>query len=81
MFGMALTFASCGNSTPKADLKSDVDSMSYAMGMAQTQGLKNFLVERMQIDTTYMDDFIKGLNMVLMQVTTRSVPLIMLVYR
>ena len=62
MFGMALTFASCGNSTPKADLKSDVDSMSYAMGMAQTQGLKNFLVERMQIDTTYMDDFIKGLN-------------------
>ena len=39
----AATFMSCGNSTPKADLKSDVDSMSYAMGMSQTQGLKEFL--------------------------------------
>ncbi len=58
----AATFTGCGNSTPKADLKSDVDSMSYAMGMSQTQGLKEFLVGRMQIDTTYMDEFIKGLN-------------------
>src|SRR5574344_1756726 len=58
----AATFMSCGNSTPKADLKSDVDSMSYAMGMSQTQGLKDFLVSRMKVDTTYMDDFIKGLN-------------------
>ena len=58
----AATLASCGNSTPKADLKNDVDTMSYAMGMAQTQGLKDFLVGRMQIDTTYMEDFIKGLN-------------------
>uniref|UniRef100_A0AB33JCE1 Peptidyl-prolyl cis-trans isomerase n=5 Tax=unclassified Prevotella TaxID=2638335 RepID=A0AB33JCE1_9BACT len=53
---------SCGNSTPKADLKNDVDTMSYAMGLSQTQGLKDYLVGRMQIDTTYMEDFIKGLN-------------------
>ena len=58
----ATTFMSCGNSTPKADLKNDVDSMSYAMGYSQTQGLKEYLVGRMQIDTTYMDEFIKGLN-------------------
>jgi FKBP-type peptidyl-prolyl cis-trans isomerase FklB len=58
----AATIMSCGNSTPKADLKSDVDTMSYAMGMSQTQGLKDFLVSRMQVDTTYMDEFIKGLN-------------------
>ena len=58
----AATFMSCGNSTPKADLKNDVDSMSYAMGYSQTQGLKEYLVGRMQIDTTYMDEFIKGLN-------------------
>ena len=58
----AATFSACGNSTPKADLKNDVDTMSYAMGMAQSQGLKEFLVGRMQIDTTYMDEFIKGLN-------------------
>lgn len=58
----AATFTACGNSTPKADLKNDVDSMSYAMGLSQTQGLKEYLVGRMGIDTTYIDEFIKGLN-------------------
>jgi len=53
---------SCGNSTPKASLKSDVDSLSYAIGMSQTQGLKEYLVGRLGVDTAYMDDFIKGLN-------------------
>ena len=58
----ATTFVGCGNSTPKADLKNEVDTFSYAMGMAQTQGLKEYLSDRLQIDTAYMDDFIKGLN-------------------
>jgi FKBP-type peptidyl-prolyl cis-trans isomerase len=58
----AVTMVSCGKSTPKANLKSDVDSLSYAIGMAQTQGLKQYLVERLGVDTAYMDDFIKGLN-------------------
>lgn len=62
MMAITAAFTACGNSTPKADLKSDVDSMSYGMGLAQSQGLKDFLVQRMNIDTTYMDDFIKGLN-------------------
>ena len=52
---------SCGNSTPKADLKNDVDTMSYAMGLSQTQGLKEYLAQ-MEIDTTNMDAFVKGLN-------------------
>ena len=58
----AATFVGCGNSTPKADLKTDVDTLSYAMGLSQTQGLKEFMVERMGVDTAYIDDFIKGLN-------------------
>ena len=58
----AMSIMSFGNSTPKANLKSDVDSMSYAIGMAQTQGLKEYLVGRMGVDTTYMKEFIKGLN-------------------
>ncbi|MGM9732650.1 MAG: FKBP-type peptidyl-prolyl cis-trans isomerase [Prevotella sp.] len=65
MAAMAIVAAgmvSCGKSTPKADLKSDVDTLSYAIGMAQTQGLKEYLVERMDVDTTYMKEFIKGLN-------------------
>ena len=58
----AAALTSCGNSTPKADLKNDVDSMSYAIGMAQTQGLKDYLVGRMGVDTTYIDEFVRGLN-------------------
>ena len=56
------TFTGCGNSTPKASLKTDVDTLSYTMGMVQSQGLKAYLVGRMGIATTYMDQFIKGLN-------------------
>ena len=59
---VAAGMVSCDKSTPKANLKSDVDTLSYAIGMAQTQGLKEYLVERMDVDTTYMKEFIKGLN-------------------
>ena len=58
----AATFTGCGNSTPKASLKSDVDTLSYAIGMAQTQGLKEYLVGGLGVDTAYMAEFIKGLN-------------------
>ena len=57
-----MMYASCGNGAPKASLRSDVDTVSYAIGMAQTQGLKDYLVGRLGVDTTYMDEFIKGLN-------------------
>ena len=58
----AIMISSCGNSTPRASLKNDVDTMSYAIGMAQTQGLKEYLVGRLEMDTAYMAEFIKGLN-------------------
>jgi len=35
--------ASCTAQAPKANLKTDIDSLSYAIGMAQTQGLKGYL--------------------------------------
>ena len=59
---MALVMGSCSNGTPKAELKSDVDSLCYAIGMANSQGLKDYLVMRMGVDTTYLNEFIKGLN-------------------
>jgi FKBP-type peptidyl-prolyl cis-trans isomerase FklB len=58
----AVMMYSCGNGAPKANLRSDVDTVSYAIGMAQTQGLKDYLVGRLGVDTAYMDEFIKGLN-------------------
>ena len=59
---IALVMGSCTNGTPKAELKSDVDSLCYAIGMANSQGLKDYLVMRMGVDTTYLNEFIKGLN-------------------
>ena len=58
----AVMMYACGNGTPKANLKSDVDTVSYAIGRAQTQGLKDYLVGRLGVAHAYMDDFIKGLN-------------------
>jgi FKBP-type peptidyl-prolyl cis-trans isomerase FklB len=54
--------ASCTAQAPKANLKDQVDSLTYSIGMANSQGLKEYLVGRMDVDTTYMDEFIKGLK-------------------
>ena len=58
----AVMMYACGNGAPKASLKSDVDTVSYAIGMAQAQGLKVYLVGRLGVGTTYMDEYMKGLN-------------------
>ena len=58
----AASLASCTAQAPKANLKTDIDSLSYSIGMAQTQGLKGYLTGRLDVDTTYMAEFIKGLN-------------------
>lgn len=52
--------ASCTGGS-KGNLKTDVDSLSYAIGMANTQGLKEYLVSQ-KMDTTHMNDFVKGLK-------------------
>jgi FKBP-type peptidyl-prolyl cis-trans isomerase FklB len=39
-----------------------VDSLSYSIGMSQTQGLKDYLSKQLKIDVNYMDDFVKGLK-------------------
>lgn len=59
---VAAAMASCGKSTPKADMKNDVDSLSYAIGMAQSNGIKEYLAGNLGVDTAYIDEFIKGLN-------------------
>ena len=58
----AASLASCTAQAPKANLKTDIDSLSYSIpGMAQTQGER--LSDRStDVDTAYMAEFIKGLN-------------------
>ncbi len=58
----AAGLASCGQSTPKANMKSDVDTLSYMVGVSNSQGLKDYVVGRLGVDTTYMADFIKGIK-------------------
>ena len=57
-----MILSSCGNSTPSADLKNKVDTLSYVMGMANTQGLEQYLIEALGVDSTCMDDVIKGIQ-------------------
>lgn len=59
---VATMTTSCTSGAPKADMKSDVDSLSYSLGLAQTQGLKEYLTYQMGVDTTYINEFVKGVN-------------------
>ena len=59
---MSLMTAIKTNNDSTANLKAQIDTFSYAMGLAQTQGLMNFVVYRMGVDTLYMGDFVKGLK-------------------
>lgn len=58
---VAAGLASCTAQSPKANLKTDIDSLSYAIGMARTEGLTQYLAQQ-GVDSTGMADFIKGFN-------------------
>ena len=44
------------------ELKSSSDSLSYAAGYANTNGLIPYLQQQLKVDTAYMADFIQGLK-------------------
>lgn len=58
---VAAGLASCTAQSPKASLKTDIDSLSYAIGMARTEGLDQYLMQQ-GIDSTQMTEFLKGFN-------------------
>lgn len=58
----ALTFTGCENSSePKASMNNAVDSLSYMYGLAQGDGMKTYYLQRSGIDSTNVDQFIKGI--------------------
>jgi FKBP-type peptidyl-prolyl cis-trans isomerase FklB len=57
----AMTMISC-NGDNKAELKDGVDSLAYDCGVWQSEGLKQYMTMQLGIDSTYMDDFIKGMK-------------------
>lgn len=58
----AALFSSCGNGTPTSNLKTDLDTLSYEWGLAQSTDVKLYLANRVGIDTAYMNEVIKGIT-------------------
>lgn len=60
----AVTLTSCGGaSTPKANLKSDVDSLSYALGVNLGHQLLDYnMLDQMGVDSAFVSEFLKGVN-------------------
>lgn len=56
----AIALTSCQNDV-KADLNDNVDSLTYYLGLGQTDGLKQYMTSQLQVDSTYMDEFINGM--------------------
>ena len=57
---IATGLASCQENVPTPVFKTDIDSLSDAMGMSNANGLKPYLSARMNVDTTYMGEFVRG---------------------
>ena len=57
----AAAFTSCEKKADNSAASSEIDSLSYAIGCEQAQQVKQRLA-MMEIDTAYMDAFIKGLR-------------------
>lgn len=51
---------SCGNTTPKAHLRTVVDSLSYAYGVQATNGLNGYINRELKVDSIYLSEFYKG---------------------
>lgn len=57
----AMSFTACNNGG-KANLKTDVDTIAYCLGIAQSQGLKQYMTMQLGVDSAYIDQFIKGMK-------------------
>ena len=55
-----VTMISCNAQAPKANLKTDLDSLAYASGVNYTQGLHQYM-DQQGVDSTYYGDFVNGL--------------------
>ena len=61
----AMGMSSCGGGSKSVnadDLQNGVDSVSYAAGIAMSDGLIPYLQNRMEIDTAYMEQVIAGIK-------------------
>jgi len=57
----AMAFTAC-NGGGSANLKDDVDSLTYDLGVGQSEGLKQYMTMQLGVDSAYIDEFIKGMK-------------------
>ncbi|WP_300727358.1 FKBP-type peptidyl-prolyl cis-trans isomerase [uncultured Bacteroides sp.] len=62
VFAATAGLASCTAQGPKPNMKTDIDSLSYMMGVTGSDGLKEFALNRLEIDSTDMANFIRGIQ-------------------
>lgn len=53
--------SSCNNGAPKANMQTDSDTLSYAMGLSYA-GYAQSALTQMQVDSAYLDEFTKGVK-------------------
>ena len=58
----AAGLASCTAQAPKANMKSENDSLSYMKGVTNTQGLSDFAAQRLGVDSANYADFVRGIQ-------------------
>lgn len=59
---VALGMMPCGMQAQNAKLVSDTDSLSYMLGVSQSEGLKDYAMQRMGVDEENLADFIRGIQ-------------------
>lgn len=56
-----VTLSACNKGgVPKGNPKTNLDTLSYELGVANSQGVKQYLAYQLGVDTAYMDEFYKG---------------------
>ena len=59
---VAAGLASCTAQAPKANLKSELDSLSYMKGVQMSQGLDQYALNQLRVDSAYLNnEFVKGI--------------------
>ncbi len=61
----AVAFIACnkgGSSSASTEKSPELDSLAYNLGLAQSGGLKQYMMMQLGVDSAHIDDFIKGLK-------------------
>lgn len=62
IFATVLMFSTNFVFAQESDEQKAINEMTYAFGVAQTQGLKEYLASSLNVDLDYFSSFVKGLN-------------------